>query len=182
MSTIEQLIMVQDRRKKKPSKELTEALTALFVNQSQVNRIDWLFELANKYQEQQEGVYRPLHDFVELTNRFFTQIGKEVAIDRAGEVKIRVKNRTMSLNALSSGERQIFIMLAHLSLNQNLHQDGVFIVDEPELSLHMAWQDMFVEAIEAANPKLQLILATHAPAIIGGRDTLCIPVSTLEDQ
>ena len=91
-----------------------------------------------------------------------------------------MKNKISSLQALSSGERQMFIMLAHLSLNRSLLKDGVFIVDEPELSLHMAWQDMFVEAVEAANPKLQIILATHAPAIIGGRDALCIPVSSVE--
>ena len=71
-------------------------------------------------------------------------------------------------------------MLAHLSMNRRLLQDGVFIVDEPELSLHMDWQNMFVDAVQTANPKLQLILATHAPAIIGGRDSLCIPVSTVE--
>lgn len=165
-----------------PSKELTEALTAWFVNQSQVDRIDRLFDLTNNYRDEQESVLRPLHEFVALTNRFFSQTGKEVIIDRAGEVKIQMKNRTTSLQALSSGERQIFIMLAHLSLNRRLLKDGVFIVDEPELSLHIAWQNMFVEAIETANPKLQVILATHAPAIIGGRDSLCIPVSSVDGE
>ncbi len=71
-------------------------------------------------------------------------------------------------------------MLAHLSMNRRLLKDGVFIVDEPELSLHMDWQNMFVDAVQTANPKLQIILATHAPAIIGGRNDLCIPVSTVE--
>ena len=89
-------------------------------------------------------------------------------------------NKTASIRALSSGERQILIMLAHLSLNTRLLRDGVFIIDEPELSLHMAWQDMFVEAIQTANPRLQLILATHAPAIIGNRRSLCIAVSKSE--
>lgn len=82
-----------------------------------------------------------------------------------------------SISALSSGERQILIILAHLSLNRLLMKDGVFVVDEPELSLHMAWQDMFVDAVQSANPKLQLILATHSPAIIGGRDNLCVPIA-----
>lgn len=181
IGTIKRLMGKKDRRGE-PSKELSEALTAWFVNQSQVDRIDRLFDLANKYQEKQESVQRRLTDFVELTNRFFTQTGKEVSIDRGGEVRIRMKNKISSLQALSSGERQMFIMLAHLSLNRKLLKDGVFIVDEPELSLHMAWQDMFVEAVEAANPKLQIILATHAPAIIGGRDSLCIPVSSVEDE
>jgi len=180
ITKIRELLRKTDKLKESPSEELTEALTAWFVNQSQVDRIDRLFVLANKYQDENEIIMRPLNEFISLTNRFFGQIGKEVTVDRAGEVRIKMKNKLASLNALSSGERQIFIMLAHLSLNRRLLKDGVFIVDEPELSLHMAWQDMFVEAIEAANPKLQIILATHAPTIIGGRNDLCIPVSSVE--
>jgi len=168
------------KEKKKTSKAFLNAMTAWFVNQPQVDRIDRLFEAANKYQTEQESVYKPLTAFVELTNKFFIQTGKEVRIDRAGDVQIKMGKRSTSLNALSSGERQIFIMLAHLSMNRRLLKDGVFIVDEPELSLHMDWQNMFVDAVQTANPKLQLILATHAPAIIGGRNDLCVPVSTVE--
>jgi len=185
-ATIEEVINVirkhsaEDRKKAKISEAFSRAMTAWFVNQSQVDRIDQLFEVANKYQTERESVYKPLKAFVELTNKFFVQTGKEVCIDRAGDVQIKMGKRGTSLNALSSGERQIFIMLAHLSMNRRLLKDGVFIVDEPELSLHMDWQNMFVDAVQAANPRLQLILATHAPAIIGGRNELCIPVSTIE--
>jgi len=166
--------------KQKLSDVFSEAMTAWFVNQPQVDRIDRLFEVANSYQKEQESVYKPLTDFIELTNQFFAQTGKEIRIDRAGDVQISMGKRSTSLSALSSGERQIFIMLAHLSMNRRLLRDGVFIVDEPELSLHMDWQNMFVDAIQTANPRLQLILATHAPAIIGGRNDLCIPVSRME--
>lgn len=68
-------------------------------------------------------------------------------------------------------------MLAHLSLNPSLAGSGVFIVDEPELSLHIAWQEKFVDAIREANPKVQLILATHSPAIILDRDDACRTLS-----
>ncbi len=168
------------RKRKTTSAAFLNAMTAWFVNQPQVDRIDRLFEAANNYQTEQESVYKPLTAFVALTNKFFIQTGKEVRIDRAGDVQIKMGKRSTYLNALSSGERQIFIMLAHLSMNRRLLKDGVFIVDEPELSLHMDWQNMFVDAVQTANPKLQLILATHAPAIIGGRNDLCVPVSTVE--
>jgi ABC-type transporter Mla subunit MlaD len=134
MSTIRRLADQRDKEGELP-KELTEAVTAWFMNQSQVDRIDRLFEATNKYREEQAEAYKPLHDFIELTNKFFGQTGKDVQIDRAGDVQIRMKDKTSSLNALSSGERQILIMLAHLSLNRRLLKDGVFIVDEPELSL-----------------------------------------------
>ena len=171
------------RKGEELDKEASEALTAWFVNQSQMERINRLFDITTKYQEQTETTYRPLTDFVKLVNEFFAQTGKDVTVGREGDVSIRMPNgEKASLLALSSGERQIFIMLAHLSLDRRLPGDGVFIVDEPELSLHLDWQDMFVGAIEKANPRLQLILATHAPAIIGGRDEFCVPVISVETK
>jgi predicted ATP-binding protein involved in virulence len=68
-------------------------------------------------------------------------------------------------------------MLAHLSLNKRLSQSGVFIVDEPELSLHIGWQEQFVNAIQQANPNVQFILATHSPAIILERIDNCRSLS-----
>jgi len=188
-NTIEKIIKTIRKRADKQNKgkggdkELNEALTAWFVNQSQMNRIDRLFDITTKYQEQQEKTYKSLNDFMGLVNQFFSQTGKKVSIRHEGVILIKMPNgRTTSLQALSSGERQILIMLAHLSLNWELLGDGIFIVDEPELSLHMDWQDMFVESIQKANPRLQLILATHAPAIIGGRNELCVPVSNMGDK
>jgi predicted ATPase len=170
-------LMRQPMLKERRDDELSKALMTWFVNQPQLERIDRLFKAATTYQEDLGKITRPLDGFLEITNKFFAQTGKTVLL-RAGEIQIEMAGKRRSLGALSSGERQILIMLAHLSLNQRLKRDGVFVVDEPELSLHMAWQDMFVDAIQTANPKLQLILATHSPAIIGGRDNLCVPVAS----
>lgn len=152
------------------------AITAWMVNRHQVDRIERLFQLVTDYQQTQDEIFKPIIEFNELVNRFFGQTGKKLEIGRDGLIKIRIGDDNKSLQGLSSGERQILIMLAHLSLNRNLRKDGIFIVDEPELSLHMAWQDMFVEAVQSANPRLQIILATHSPAIIAGRKDKCVPV------
>lgn len=170
-------LMRQPMLKERGDDELSKALMTWFVNQPQLERIDRLFKAATTYQEDLGKITRPLDEFLDITNKFFAQTGKTVLL-RAGEIQIEMAGKRRSLGALSSGERQILIMLAHLSLNQRLKRDGVFVVDEPELSLHMAWQDMFVDAIQTANPKLQLVMATHSPAIIGGRDNLCVPVAS----
>lgn len=67
---------------------------------------------------------------------------------------------------LSSGEQQILILFAYLTFNS---QDGrIFIIDEPELSLHIKWQEDFLEYLERITPKsVQLILATHSPILVG---------------
>ena len=53
-----------------------------------------------------------------------------------------------------------------------------FMVDEPELSLHVAWQELFVDAVANANPGLQMILATHAPSIILDRIDKCVDLAS----
>ena len=39
-------------------------------------------------------------------------------------------------------------------------------MDEPEISLHMDWQEKLIKYIRELNPNAQLIIATHSPAII----------------
>jgi predicted ATP-binding protein involved in virulence len=72
-------------------------------------------------------------------------------------------------------------MLGQLSFNPQLLRSGVFVVDEPELSLHVSWQRKFVSAIRRANPAVQLILATHSPEIILGMEENCRSLSEGRD-
>jgi predicted ATP-binding protein involved in virulence len=68
------------------------------------------------------------------------------------------------------------VILTHLAFNNQAKRANVLIIDEPELSLHLRWQELFVDAVTAASPGLQLILATHSPSIIGARIENCIDV------
>lgn len=52
----------------------------------------------------------------------------------------------------------------------------VFIIDEPELSLHIRWQKIFVDKAMEAQKNNQLILATHSPEIVGEYREKCITV------
>ena len=59
------------RKEEELDKETSEALTAWFVNQYQMDRINRLFDMTTEYQEQKEKVDKPLNDFVKLVNNFF---------------------------------------------------------------------------------------------------------------
>ena len=50
-----------------------------------------------------------------------------------------------------------------------LVEDGqpyVLFMDEPEVSLHIEWQQRLIELILELNPQVQIILTTHSPAVI----------------
>ncbi|MEZ9733440.1 AAA family ATPase [Vibrio cyclitrophicus] len=157
--------------------ETNKIMSDWFVNQHQLKRIDRLFSKVEAYQSDKNRSYARLSRFEMLVNKFLNETGKLVQINSKGRMVVKFSGEERSLSVLSSGERQIIIMLAHLVLNKRLRKDGVFIVDEPELSLHISWQDMFVDAIREASPNLQIILATHSPSIIGGRNSMYVPLN-----
>lgn len=71
---------------------------------------------------------------------------------------------------MSSGEKQLIVMLAHLAFHKKNRRSPIFIIDEPELSLHISWQEIFVDALITASPDTQFIMATHAPAILAKQE------------
>ncbi|MFQ2515535.1 AAA family ATPase [Aeromonas caviae] len=53
-----------------------------------------------------------------------------------------------------------------LSLVQNL-EPVIYIADEPEISLHITWQEYLTDTILELNPNAQIIFATHSPDVVG---------------
>ena len=43
---------------------------------------------------------------------------------------------------------------------------SILLMDEPEISLHMSWQEKLINEILLINPDQQIIIVTHSPAIV----------------
>ena len=67
---------------------------------------------------------------------------------------------------MSSGEQHEVVLLYNLIFE--VPDSSILLVDEPENSLHVAWQKMIIPDLLkiAENKKLQLIVATHSPTIV----------------
>lgn len=78
-----------------------------------------------------------------------------------------IKDRVKLID-LSSGEKQFLIMLAEALLEREANE--IFIIDEPEISLHISWQSRLVKDLRRLNPNMQLILVTHSPDIVSISD------------
>ena len=156
------------------------ALMFLIANQPQIYRINNLVEFIKKSQQEKLKAYEKIDLFESIVNSFFSQTGKRISI-RTGNLKISVNNNdNLDVNSLSSGETQILALFAHMIFNKRLLSRATLMIDEPELSLHLAWQEMFVESLKKANPDLQIVLATHSPAIINGNDNFCVFVNPIK--
>jgi ABC-type Mn2+/Zn2+ transport system ATPase subunit len=71
--------------------------------------------------------------------------------------------RPIDLSVLSSGEKQIVSIFAHLYLEDI--QDQFVVIDEPELSLSVPWQKRFLPDIKATGRCGFLLAVTHSPFI-----------------
>lgn len=102
--------------------------------------------------------------YFDLLDELLEATGKRVDRD-SDTMQFRTRHgATIRPHQLSSGEKQILLILT-----QVLVQDGqpfVMIMDEPEISLHFDWQRRLLEDIRQLNPHLQLIVATHSPAVV----------------
>jgi energy-coupling factor transporter ATP-binding protein EcfA2 len=70
------------------------------------------------------------------------------------------------LQSLSSGEKQLLqLLLEVLAADQH-----TVMIDEPELSMHVDWQQRLVASMQRVNPDCQLLLATHSPEVMADVD------------
>jgi predicted ATP-binding protein involved in virulence len=86
---------------------------------------------------------------------------------------------TLPLRDLSSGEKHEVILLFELLFKTE--PGTLVLIDEPEMSLHVAWQKEFLDDITqiAELQDIQVILATHSPQIINGRWDLTVDLEEI---
>lgn len=152
--------------------DLGEKIMKSLIKYQELLRLESIIKIADDVETKKKKVRKPLSDFLNIVNDFIGTglVKKEVKLDKIGTPYLFVEpNKRISLDDLSSGEKQIVIFFAYLILHLKQNIEGIFIVDEPEMSLHLYWQKIFVDKIQEANPNIQLIFATHAPEIIGVR-------------
>ena len=91
---------------------------------------------------------------------------KSIKVDENGILKIKSSSPSeLNWHLLSSGEKQILILLTQALLRFN--NPMVYIADEPELSLHVTWQEKLLKSVVMLGGQKQIIVATHSPDIVG---------------
>lgn len=137
---------------------------------SELIKIKNIVKKAEKIDKTKVIVNQPISKFISTINKFINTESnkKEICIDGGGEIYLKTPHKShIDLYQLSSGEKQIVTFFAYLLFGLQDTNQSLFIVDEPELSLHLQWQRQFVDTLLTLNPEIQLIFATHAPEIIG---------------
>lgn len=131
-----------------------------------------------------QKIERPVQDFIDSCNKYLNSWepsttvprqkapeskldldGKELKLNRRTlqvHVESLPENRKIPLDALSSGEKQMVSLFAKLFLYP---KRKIVLIDEPELSLSIDWQQSIL--VDVLNSTLcdQLIAITHSPFV-----------------
>lgn len=110
-------------------------------------------------------IFAPRDIFLKTVNNLL-EPRKEISISSRNELTIKVCGLPdeIEFEDLSSGEKQLLIILGEALLQESA--PVVYIADEPELSLHVKWQEKLTESIKSVNRNVQIIFATHSPDIV----------------
>lgn len=122
-------------------------------------------ELSSTLEENKKKIFVRLDDFINLLNEFNDTKYFSLQDSKSGGISVKKGDSTIPLSQLSSGEKQLIILLTEALLQKG--EEALFIADEPELSLHIEWQRKVIPSIRKLNPNSQIIVATHSPEIVG---------------
>lgn len=111
-----------------------------------------------------EEIYGKKNLFLKMINQLFEQTGKVIDSDAQERMIFRQGNTILTPYQLSSGEKQMLIILLKVFLQNN--QPAILLMDEPESSLHLAWQEVLIDYLRQLNEHVQIIIATHSPGIM----------------
>lgn len=140
-----------------------EVMGRFFASVESLRRTKAVFEMSIKAEEKRNKIFEPLNTFVELLKDFINN--KSFEVNQNGLNIINSNKREIGVGELSSGEKQLIILLCEALLQKN--SNSIYITDEPELSLHIEWQRKIIPSVRRLNPNSQVIVATHSPEIAG---------------
>lgn len=130
-----------------------------------IGRTKSMIQSARDLERDREILFSPLRRYESIANSFLKD--KVVRVEDDGRLRISSSfvQQDFKPSALSSGEKQILILLTQALLWED--KPVVYVADEPELSLHVSWQSKLLKSLLELGSQIQIIVATHSPDIIG---------------
>lgn len=109
--------------------------------------------------------------FIALVNERF--LDKKIGVDKnKGFIVTNKVDAVVPLDKLSSGEQHQLVIVFDLLFG--VTGNSIILIDEPELSMHLVWQKVFIDSLKKIinlNP-MDIVLATHSPFLVSAHEEL----------
>jgi predicted ATP-binding protein involved in virulence len=119
-----------------------------------------------------DDVFTKIDLFKKVANARF--LHKSVTVGQSGFGVVTSSGSQLDPVLLSSGEQHELVILYELLFR--VRENSIILIDEPEISLHVAWQDEFLKDLGqlAELSQFHALVATHSPQIISDRWDLTV--------
>lgn len=153
----------QKDKRKKSNALLQELEYIVYQNKENFSFFNYRMSILD-YPDRATEINKRINGFLMLVNDFFTETGKKLVIRDSRLVFVQGES-TIELETLSSGEKQLLLILMNVFLLEE--KPAVVFMDEPEIALHVSWQYKLLDTLTKLNPQAQFIITTHSPSIFG---------------
>ena len=145
----------------------------------------WIFSVHADDVEDKFSVYDDiagqLQMLSEIINKRFQH--KSLRIDKQEGFLLEASDGSrIPIGSLSSGEQHELVLFYRLLFEVKPH--ALIAIDEPEISLHVNWQEKFLEDIQRISQLrgIDIIIATHSPDIMSGHTEWAVGLGTPENH
>lgn len=114
--------------------------------------------------EKQATMKARVDEFISTVNKLFKDTCKSIEIE-GNKFNVISKGEILPIDALSSGEKQVLLILLRVFLMEG--KEAYVLLDEPENSLDISWQYELINTLVKLNPNAQYFITTHSPSIFG---------------
>lgn len=133
-----------------------------------------------------DNLSRKIEIFLDIINKRFKH--KRLIIDKEEGFLFKstiIKNKKkefqkIPVTKLSSGEQNELVLFYLLLFETD--SNSLILIDEPEVSLHISWQNSFIKDLKEITKlnELDIVIATHSPDIIADNWKLRVELKGLE--
>lgn len=153
------------RDKRKASNALTQDLEFyMFDMKTGPSMMYYRMSMIDASAEKQAEMKARIEDFRSVINGLFQETEKHIEIE-GNKFNIVSKGQILPIDALSSGEKQILLIMLRVFLLEG--KESYVLLDEPENSLDISWQYKLIDTLTKLNPNAQFFITTHSPSIFG---------------
>lgn len=168
-SELEELQIKQEKLQKYGLAEIKNVSYIFALDKAKLDRfsteLSIYIEDANAKYKVFESIMNKLDLYERIVNQKLTFKKMKLSSSNGIEV-VSDEGKNLSLRDLSSGEQEILVLFYKLIFESDVN---LLLIDEPEISLHIAWQKEIMENLKSVvnlNKNIQVIIATHSPQII----------------
>ncbi len=137
-----------------------EKLSNCLKNKQMKNRREFIDSFKKIVESTKNRITNKTLIIEKILNKYY--VNKTVTILNNTIYVLDKENNYIPINSLSAGERNLMLILLYICIN-----DNSIILDEPELSMNITWQNELIKDIfRLQHPNQRFIILTQTPALV----------------